>query len=391
MATFQTILELPDWILQGINNGDYVRIGGVIRDAKTKQIIALLREVSPNMDEASTLLSQLGSCVSFLNLGVSILNLGVSVIGFTLVLKRLNEIEQFLKQELSKIQQGVDTLHWKFDISVYANFNAALDLAKDATTMLQSENRRSMAILAINRFLEAQHTFDEYVKIAIGENIGLADKYILSLLLAYLTRARCYLELEEINSAISCLRDGTEVLSLYIKKYVEIVVLNPYILLKSVDFDKYNENGETALDEFNAISNILGLNKRNELDMKLKRIYTWLEEEFSITVNHKKYFSERFGYLIAQLGILGSIPIFGMGIAQKEFRKSLIEFKLLSLELNKVEQIIETYNRFSSYLLEIQLIQQKGVSFQEWLQLSQCMEIKQEGAKIMFIIPPDSD
>jgi hypothetical protein len=384
MATFQTILELPDWILQGINNGDYVRIGGVIRDAKTKQIIALLREVSPNMDEASTLLSQLGSCVSFLNLGVSILNLGVSVIGFTLVLKRLNEIEQFLKQELSKIQQGVDTLHWKFDISVYANFSAALDLAKDATTMIQSENRRSMATLAINRFLEAQHTFDEYVKIAIEENNGFADKYINSLLLAYLARTRCYLELEEINSAISCLTDGDEILSLYIKRYVESIISKPIDITKYRKFDL----------------------ERQDLDEKLRRIYNWLEKDFSIYVIRSKSLEERvFNKMLPLIpsAMVASIPLVGQFMVNKEemaeevaeiFWHELLEetreLKLFSWELDKVEQVIETYNRFRSYLLEVQYIQQKGINFQEWLQLSQRTEIKQEGAKIMFIISSDS-
>jgi len=145
MIELQTIFEIPNWIVQGLESREYVRIGGVIRDAKTKHIIAMLREIAPDISQASTLLTQAGSVASLLNLGVSILNLGVSVIGFALILKRLKGIEQRLEEDFNQIQENINHLHRKFDICVYANFRAALDLARDGTTMLQPENRRNAA------------------------------------------------------------------------------------------------------------------------------------------------------------------------------------------------------------------------------------------------------
>ncbi|WP_168645681.1 hypothetical protein [Dolichospermum sp. UHCC 0259] len=40
MTIFQTTFDIPEWILQGLQTGEYVRIGGVIRDGNTKQIVA---------------------------------------------------------------------------------------------------------------------------------------------------------------------------------------------------------------------------------------------------------------------------------------------------------------------------------------------------------------
>lgn len=145
MNTVEATFAVPGWIEKGLESQAYERVGGVIRDTQTKHIVAMLREVAPSLSQASTILSQFGSVAS-------ILNLGVSVIGFVIVIKRLGEIEQQLKQT----QEDVKRFHRKFDLSVYANFRAALDLARNAFTMSKSEHRMFSAMQAVNRFLEAQ-------------------------------------------------------------------------------------------------------------------------------------------------------------------------------------------------------------------------------------------
>ncbi len=70
----------------------------------------------------------------------------------------LNAIEQRLKN-IAEIFKKIDR---KIDLSFYANFRAALDLAHNAFTMNKAENRRSSALQAINRFLEAEHIYTGY-------------------------------------------------------------------------------------------------------------------------------------------------------------------------------------------------------------------------------------
>jgi hypothetical protein len=122
MTIFQTTFDIPNWILQGLKTGEYVRIGGVIRDSNTKQIVAMLREVSPNISGVRNLLSAASPVLGILNLGVSVINLGVSVIGFALILNKLKKLEESCKEELNKLEEkikgNINNLHRKFDISV---------------------------------------------------------------------------------------------------------------------------------------------------------------------------------------------------------------------------------------------------------------------------------
>jgi hypothetical protein len=55
--------------------------------------------------------------------------------GFALVMKRLNSIEQQLKQ----VQESLNDIDYKIDLSLYANFRAALDLATNTFTMTNPE------------------------------------------------------------------------------------------------------------------------------------------------------------------------------------------------------------------------------------------------------------
>lgn len=48
--------------------------------------------------------------------------------------------------------------------------------------------------------------------------------------------------------------------------------------------------------------------------------------------------------------------------------------------------MIETDHRFNSYLTEVELISQTGISFHEWLQLNPSTEIKPEGTELIFIV-----
>ena len=50
---------IPDWITRDLVNGTYERVGGVIRDAQTKQIVAWLREVPAGKDLAAMSLQTL--------------------------------------------------------------------------------------------------------------------------------------------------------------------------------------------------------------------------------------------------------------------------------------------------------------------------------------------
>lgn len=148
--------EIPESISSGLKSKAYERVGGVIRDSQTKQIVAMLRETTPNLSQASTILSQFGSVAS-------LLNVAISVVGFVIIAKRLDVIER----KIDGLQESLNALHYKYDLSVDANFRAALKLAENSLTMRNQANRSDMSRLAISRFLEIQHIYTGYLDTAI--------------------------------------------------------------------------------------------------------------------------------------------------------------------------------------------------------------------------------
>ncbi|MEH1884447.1 hypothetical protein [Nostoc sp.] len=125
---------LADWIIKGIADGTLERVGGVIREVGSKHIVTWLREQgSPTGNQLGELGRSMLLTQGILQVtsAVSILNLGVSVIGFAVIAQRLKELEQRLQQA----QKLLNNINHKIDLSFYANFRAAIELANNAFTM----------------------------------------------------------------------------------------------------------------------------------------------------------------------------------------------------------------------------------------------------------------
>jgi hypothetical protein len=210
MNTVEATFVVPEWITEGLKSQAYQRVGGIIRDTQTKHIVAMLRETALSLSQTSPLLSQFGSVAS-------ILNLGVSVVGFAIVIKRLGEIEQRLKQT----QEVVYQIERKTDLGFHADFCAALNLARIAFTMdVKPENCKSKADTAIEKILKAQEVYLGYTNAALEEEIQFADEYISLFFLAYIAEARCHLELEEIETARLRLQEGAGIIRHCVHRYV---------------------------------------------------------------------------------------------------------------------------------------------------------------------------
>jgi len=78
---------LADWIIKGLQNGRLERIGSIIRDARTKQIVTWVREIGSQGASLPT------NPVGILNLIGSAANVVISTKGFSDVKKQLGGIE----------------------------------------------------------------------------------------------------------------------------------------------------------------------------------------------------------------------------------------------------------------------------------------------------------
>ncbi|MBR8836528.1 MAG: hypothetical protein DSM106950_21555 [Stigonema ocellatum SAG 48.90 = DSM 106950] len=400
---------LADWIAKGIADGTLLRFGGVIVDKTTKQIVTWLRDV-PNdsllptpSDSPNNLLNLIFSGVNFVASGTnaavtakgfadvkqglgelgeslqvtqgilqvttatSILNLGVSVMGFAVIAQRLKELEQ----RLQKAEELLNKVNRKIDLSFYANFRAALDLAINAFTMTKTENRRSSALQAINRFLEAQHIYVKYTDIEIEQKSQIADEYLLTLYLAYLAEARCYLELQEHDTALRRFQEGAKVIRSRIRKYVDFLLTsNPAAYLQP---------------QF-----------KNQIDLhRLTRIYQWIdpslnentvfelqrENLFKMAQEPNKWLDSLPAAILTRVEVQGGWFWPSHDDLKREANKRLPQV------LEVVESMIETNYRFEAYQVEVQAISQLGISFHDWMKLTPSTELQPEGAELVYIIP----
>jgi hypothetical protein len=387
MTTVNATFYIPKHIEQGLSNGAYERKGGVVREASSKQVVAWLREGSDAGKILESVLPNVGAVSS-------ILNLAVSTIGFAVVLKRLGDIELQLQQD----QEVLQTIGYKVDLSFYANFRSALDLAINAFTMDNPENRKMSAIQAINRFLEAEHHYTKLTDTEIGNGSQVADEYLSTLCLAYVTEVRCYLELEEINTARRRLQEGIAILRPRFEKHIStLLTSNPSAYLHP------------------SLKEQVGLKR-------LTKVYQWLEPRlldesdvfelqrenlFKLAQNPSEWTNSLPQAIrIPKSGGTALTNVFN-GLAKQS--KKLIEtlpskskthagssetvtpspetaiYGRLPAMMELIETMVEDDNRLAMYESEIEVMLRLGMSFQEWRQLAPSSTTQENGVDLIYI------
>jgi hypothetical protein len=195
MEQVKVSLLNPDLLAQG-----YELFGGAIRDSVSKEVKGFIRERAGEWLSklpgvfTGELASKIPSAFISSVPGISVLNLGIATMGLALVLKRVKQVEQRLEQTQKLLQQ----VNRKLDLSFYANFRAALDLASNAFTMASVENRKASAMHAINRLMEAKHYYTGETDNQLGAKAAVVDAYLATVSLwknsirrdSFLTRGR---------------------------------------------------------------------------------------------------------------------------------------------------------------------------------------------------------
>lgn len=386
MSTVNATFYIPKHIEQGLANRTYERIGGVIRESNSKQVVAWLREGSEASKMLETILPSVGAMSS-------ILNLAVSTIGFAVVLKRLGDIEQQLQQA----QEVLQTIGYKIDLSFYANFRSALDLAINAFTMNNSENRKMSAMQAINRFLEAEHQYTKLTDLEIGNGSQVADEYLSTLCLAYVTEVRCYLELDEISTARRRLQEGIAMLRPRFEKHINtLLTSNPAAYLHPTlkqqvglkRLTKVYQWLKPGLDE----SDVFELQRENLF--KLSQSPDEWENSLPQAIRMPKGSSTALANVFSGLAkqskkLIETLP--SKSKMRADSSEKIMPFPgtgmygRLPAIMELIEAMIENNNRLAMYESEIETIHQLGMSFQEWQQLTPLSTAQENGTDLIYI------
>ena len=395
MSTVNATFQVPKNIDLGIVNGTYERVGGVIREKKSKQIVAWLREAGKTGKavEAVEVGKIVGSALQTVGSVSSILNLAVSTTGFIVVLRRLGVIEQ----QLFQAQAALKTIDYKIDLSFYANFRAALNLAMNAFTMTNAESRRLSAMQAINRFLEAEHHYTKLTDLEISNGSQVADEYLSTLCLAYVTEVRCYLELEEIDTAHRRLQESAAELRPRFEKHIDtLLTSNPAAYLHPSLKD------EVGLKRLTQVYQWVdpGLTESDVFEMQRENLFKlaqdpseWtnsLPQAIRIPKSDNSHLIDVFDDIAKKskrfMKTLPSRSKKEAGSPEPITLSSELEaYGRLPATMDLIETLVENDNRLTMYEAEVDVINRSGMSFQEWQQLTPLPSPQENGGDLMYI------
>lgn len=385
MTTVEATFAVPPHIDAGLSTGRYERVGGVVRDHNTKRVVTWLREAN---ETGEPVVSELLS-VSSVTAAASVLNLAISTMGFAVMLNRLGVIEQQLQQS----QVILEAIDYKIDLSFYAKFRAGLNLAINAFTMENIKNRHASALQAIERFLETEHFYMQLVDKEIANGSRVADEYLATLSLSYITEVRCYLELEELGTAQKRLTEGLKVLKPRYQKHVDtLLTSNPAAYLHprlkdEIDLSRLTKIYRWIDPTIKNEKDVFELQRGNlfELAQKQNEWEESLPQAISIpkTANFLSNQSKK---------ILGAIPKSLPGFRKQSTSvaegESLIEgdiYSRLPETLLLIEQMIEDTNRLETYLAEVKVVKELKMGFEEWQQLAPSNNALRNESELSYI------
>ena len=376
---------VSDLIINGFNDKSLERIGGALVMAGTRNVIALIsgddnaRRVMSIIGDATNYASQAAKPVlesigtGTLGLGalpLGVLSLGVVQMEFAVLLKRVSNIERRLQETQALLEQ----VNRKLDLGFYSNFCAALDLASRAFTMGKIENRNDAAWQAVNRLAEARRHYTRLADFEISAKSKLAREYLATLLLAYAAEIRCYLEMGEPQEAIKLLKLGVGEIFPRVQFHVNTLLTSnrsAYLhpdLKGRIDLRRLTKVlrwFDPTLDE-NAVfeqqrNNLLNLSKTFDGWVRTLPTAIWDPLIDLQPAGSNAPITTRASLLNLPNLNLGK----WLGRGGPEEPKI---FPRLAETFDSIEGLIEDMDRFQAYEMELQVVEQLGLSFSGWKQ-----------------------
>jgi hypothetical protein len=369
MDLFKVSFTISEAITRNLASGIYTRIGGVITEASTGRLIAFLREFRGMEQLTAQVVQLLGGAA-----GLGVLNLGLTTMSFALVSKRLSGIER----RLMDVQELLQQINRKIDLSFYATFRAALDLAGRSYTVSSAASRNTLAVEAASKFAETKHRYCWLADEEMAAGTEAAGEYLSTLALACVAEAACYLQLEETATARRILEEGFEEYDRRARRYVSLLLTsNPSAYLHP------SLKEEISLDRVTRVLHWLSpkLDARAVLEEQRENLFRLSEQtdQWAKTLPRAIWDPALHGQLHGG-GALGRI--FGKTDVAEVYKR-------LPGTLRLMESLVEDCCRLQMYRVEVETIQRSRMSFAEWRQLSPPESAAGARSPLILIIPPE--
>lgn len=233
MPSLNVLFDLPAGLTSGLQSGAYERVGGVIRDSGTKQVVAWLREGGSG--EAAKVLSQpplptlpLGSVAQMVTPLLSAINLGVSVVGFAVVITQLNQISNRIKA----VEAKVDRVSVKLDDLALAKLKAGVNACLNAVELGDPAMRQLQEGLALITLHEARQFFNQQALRSAPKAEANSAEYVSLAFTALVAEVQTYLQLDEGEKAARTLRQGLDELRPGLIRLMDVVLYRKAVYLR---------------------------------------------------------------------------------------------------------------------------------------------------------------
>lgn len=198
MSNLEVLFHIPQYIEAGLSTGIFQRVGGVIVEHDSKQVVAWLRDGigHQNNPDAPRLFSQ---AVTGMSATGQVLNLALTGITLVTTMRRLDQLSQQI-DALSEIVRS------EFKRERDARFKRALQSARDAFESNHAANRENAAQRAIDGLYEAREQLLEDFRAILQSELSfdrlqVGQHYLVRALYAETSRIRCYLINDETELA----------------------------------------------------------------------------------------------------------------------------------------------------------------------------------------------
>jgi hypothetical protein len=206
-VNINVLFDVPALVAQGLMNGSLERVGGVVRDSSSKQVVMWLQEGGSEVSKALVRPPLAGvQALATASSLLSAANLGVSVAGFAVVLQQLNRISEQIKA----VEAKVDRANHKLDDGWLAKLKAGINACQNAVELQNPSLRIQMAGDAINLLHEARHYFNQQAIRSAGKAEAASADYVGLAFVALAAEVQAHLQLDEGEKAARTLRQGLD-------------------------------------------------------------------------------------------------------------------------------------------------------------------------------------
>ena len=202
------IFDVPAQVAQGLLNGSLERVGGVVRDSSSKQVVMWLQDGGSEVSKALANPPLAGgvNALAAANPLLATANLGVSVAGFAMVLQQLNRISD----QIRTVEAKVDRISHKLDDQALAQLKAGINACQNAVELNDPTLRIQMAGQALTTLHAARQFFNQQVVRSAGKAEASSAEYVGLAFVALAAEVQTYLQLDEGAKAGRTLDQGLD-------------------------------------------------------------------------------------------------------------------------------------------------------------------------------------